>query len=445
MKEDWIETSLFNVCDIFDNLRKPINSAERNKRIEGKKASELFPYYGATGQVGFIDGYLTEGDYVLIGEDAAPFLDYTKNVAYKISGKTWVNNHAHILKSYFNDDFLLHYLNQFQYRDYVTGTTRLKLTQSALKRIPVKVPPLPIQRAIVLKIENLFSSLDKGIADLKTAQQQLKIYRQAVLKKAFEGRFTHSEKDFNYDINNGELPASWEWTTIFEYLFDSKKGMSTGPFGTALKKNEHKTEGISVLGIENIGEGVFLLPNKIFVTPQKAQELKSFRVQANDIIISRSGTVGEICSVPQKMENSLISTNLIRVRLNLSKISPKFFVYLFQGGSVREQVKDLCKGSTRVFLNQTILKSIKLPYVSIEEQNIIIKEIESRLSVCDKVEQSISEALDKAEALRQSILKKAFEGKLLSKAEIEQCKQAADYEPASVLLERIKKERGNGK
>ncbi len=138
------------------------------------------------------------------------------------------------------------------------------------------------------------------------------------------------------------------------------------------------------------------------------------------------------------MANSLISTNLIRVRLNLFKISPKFFVYLFQGGNVKDQVKDLCKGSTRVFLNQSILKSLRLPYCSIEEQISIVKEIESRLSVCEKVEQSITEALEKAEVLRQSILKKAFEGKLLSEAEIAKCKQEADYEPASVLLEKVK-------
>lgn len=80
-----------------------------------------------------------------------------------------------------------------------------------------------------------------------------------------------------------------------------------------------------------------------------------------------------------------------------------------------------------------------------KEQHAIVHEIESRLSVCDKVEQSISEALEKAEALRQSILKKAFEGKLLSEAEIAKCKQEADYEPASVLLERLRKEKKNGK
>ena len=195
MREDWIECSLIEGCDIHDNLRKPINSKERNERINGKTQDQLFPYYGVTGQVGYIDDYLTDGDFVLIGEDAAPFLDYSKDVAYQISGKTWVNNHAHILKSKFNDMFLLHFLNNFNYKDYVSGTTRLKLTQGRLKQIPITIAPLPEQRAIVAKIEELFSDLDKGIADLKKAQDQLKVYRQSVLSSSFPNH-QKSEKQF---------------------------------------------------------------------------------------------------------------------------------------------------------------------------------------------------------------------------------------------------------
>ena len=91
------------------------------------------------------------------------------------------------------------------------------------------------------------------------------------------------------------------------------------------------------------------------------------------------------------------------------------------------------------------IRPIPILLPPLQEQHQIVREIESRLSVCDKVEQNISEALEKSEALRQSILKKAFEGKLLSPAETEACRREADYEPASALLERIRKERPSGK
>jgi type I restriction enzyme S subunit len=274
MREDWIETYLPNVCDILDNLRKPINSAERTKRIEGKKECELYPYYGATGQVGFIDNYLTDGNYVLIGEDAAPFLDYTKDVAYKISGKTWVNNHAHILKSHYNDDFLLHFLNQFQYRDFVTGTTRLKLTQSALKRIPVKLAPLPEQRAIVLKIENLFASLDKGIADLKTAQEQLKVYRQAVLKKAFEGEYDFSD------------PKNWEYQPFKECLKFSQGIQIDVKFQSESKRNNQ----VRFLRIIDFTQGDE--PERYIDNPGE-----KYIVKKEDISLVRYGaSTGFVCS-----------------------------------------------------------------------------------------------------------------------------------------------------
>jgi type I restriction enzyme S subunit len=114
---------------------------------------------------------------------------------------------------------------------------------------------------------------------------------------------------------------------------------------------------------------------------------------------------------------------------------------LFQGGNVRDQVRNLCKGSTRDFLNQTILSSILFPLQSIQEQHQIVKEIETRLSVCDKLEATLSESLQKSEALRQSVLKRAFEGKLLNEKELEEARNAPDWEPADKLLERIKREK----
>jgi type I restriction enzyme, S subunit len=186
----WIVTKIEDVCHILDSARIPINAKERNARIEGRAQSELYPYYGATGEVGKIDGYLFEGEHILLGEDGAPFLDPFKDKAYLVDGKFWVNNHAHILTSSASNRFICHYFNKFNYSEYVTGTTRLKLNQSSLKEIPLPLPPLNEQKRIVAKIEVLFGELEAAVASLKTAQAQLKTYRQALLKHAFEGKLT---------------------------------------------------------------------------------------------------------------------------------------------------------------------------------------------------------------------------------------------------------------
>lgn len=143
--ENWVWVRLIgNVNSCLDGYRKPINSSERAKRV-GK-----VPYYGATGQVGWIDDYLTNEHLVLLGEDGAPFLDLLKDKAYIIFGEAWVNNHAHILKSYFGEIgnvFLMHYLNMVDYKDYVKGTTRLKLTQGSMQLMPFPLPPFSEQQA----------------------------------------------------------------------------------------------------------------------------------------------------------------------------------------------------------------------------------------------------------------------------------------------------------
>lgn len=397
LQKEWDIVPLADAVDICDMLRKPINAKERQVRITGKKQHELFPYYGATGQVGYIDDYLTDGEYVLLGEDGAPFLDAYAKKAYVVNGKAWVNNHAHVLQSKGNNKFLCYYLNYFNYKGYVSGTTRLKLTQAQMKTIPVPVPPIDEQESIVARIEELFSELDNGVETLRKTKQQLAVYRQAVLKDAFDTA----------------MESCQTLSSIDDFLTTDRKGMSTGPFGTMIKKHEHRSEGVPMLGIENIGEGKFVDGNKVFVTEEKAQELKSFILRAGDIIISRSGTVGELCSVPAYMEGSLLSTNLMRVSLDFKKVLPNYFIYLFQSkGVVLDQVKELCKGSTRIFLNQTILKQIRFPIPSITEQDKIVAAVDSRLSVCDSIEKTVDTALQQAEAMRQSILKRAFEGKL---------------------------------
>lgn len=158
LPKGWVETELHVVAEILDNLRKPVNSTGRRSLIGN------IPYYGATGQAGWIDDYLFDEELVLVGEDGAPFLDKTKNVAYLINGKSWVNNHAHVLKAISkisSNKFLLHFLNQFDYKDFVGGTTRLKLTQGDLKVPTISPSPLPEQLRIVAKLDTLFGQLDK--------------------------------------------------------------------------------------------------------------------------------------------------------------------------------------------------------------------------------------------------------------------------------------------
>ena len=178
----------------------------------------------------------------------------------------------------------------------------------------------------------------------------------------------------------------------------------------------------------------FVPGNKIFVTPHKAQELSSYDVQEGDILISRSGTVGEACVAPSGLGDARLSTNLMRIALATKYVSPQYFCLLFNGSpTVLGQVSALCSGSTRDFLNGKILRSMVFPLPPLAEQRRIVAEVERRLSVIQQAEAAVEANLTRAERLRQSILKQAFSGKLVP--------QDPDDEPASVLLERIRAER----
>ena len=164
--DNWCWARLNCISINYDSYRKPINSYDRKNRVLGKSKDELYPYYGATGQIGFIDDFLFNGEYILLGEDAAPFLDKKAQKAYMIKGKSWVNNHAHILQSLVFPEYLTNCLNSIDYFNYVYGTTRLKLTQENMNRILVPVPSIEEQCKIAQAINNLFVLIESIKASL---------------------------------------------------------------------------------------------------------------------------------------------------------------------------------------------------------------------------------------------------------------------------------------
>jgi restriction endonuclease S subunit len=187
LPESWTAMELRELVDVLDSMRKPINSEERLQR------TGTVPYFGASGQVGTIDKALFDEDLVLLGEDGVQFFDADKHKAYEISGPSWVNNHAHVLrckKDKYVQHLLVCYLNQFDYRNYANGTTRLKLTQAAMNRIPVIVPPLKEQEKIVGILEEQLSRLESSLAIADLIDRKSSDLRRSLLHAAFTGELT---------------------------------------------------------------------------------------------------------------------------------------------------------------------------------------------------------------------------------------------------------------
>ena len=287
-----------------------------------------------------------------------------------------------------------------------TGTTVSIVNKGNFETINIPLAPRKTQQAIVSKIEELFSELDKGIEDLKTAQQQLKTYRQSVLKWAFEGKLTYE------NVKDDELPKGWEMVSITKIVEQNKHALKAGPFGSSLKKEFYVLKGYKIYGQEQvISDNPFL--GDYYVNEEKYQELKSCHIKPFDILISLVGTVGKVLILPENCKQGVINPRLIKISLNRDIYLPKFFKSYFESSVVKLFYSSITKGTTMDVLNLGIIKTIPFPLPPIEEQHLIVQEIESRLSVADKMEESIAKSLQQAEALRQSILKKAFSGELV--------------------------------
>ena len=381
MNNRWKYVPLIEAADICDSLRKPINSKERSMRIEGKSVNELYPYYGATGQVGFIDDYITDGEYVLLGEDGAPFLDAFASKAYIISGKTWVNNHAHILRAKGNSKFLCYYLNSFNYKGYVSGTTRLKLTQAQMKQISVPVPSLDEQQRIVSRIEELFSSLDNAVETLQKTKEQLAVYRQAVLKEAFAKVPSH--------IALGRI--------------------SDSRLGKMLDKEKNTGKPQKYLRNINVRWFFFDLSDLLEIKIED-NEVDKYSLHKGDLVICEGGEPGR-CAVWESNDDIFYQKALHRVRFTDGS-NPKFYMYYLWYAAQTGQLKSFFTGTGIKHLTGQSLVKVGVPTAERICQDSIVNEIESRLSVCNSIEQTVDTALLQAEAMRQSILKEAFEGRL---------------------------------
>lgn len=467
LPEGWTKATLEEICEIFDSKRVPLNREQREQRINNKKTDELFPYYGATGEVGKIDDYIFDGEFVLLGEDAAPFFEPNKDVAYCVKGKFWVNNHAHILSSSVLENlYICHYLNQFNFSGYVSGTTRLKLSQGSMKKIPIIYPTSKeIQQAIVNKIESLFDEIDEGIGRLKTAAQQIQQYRQSLLKNAFNGELTKEWRSKHTDTlpsenellaqiqttreqHHAQQLADWQ-TAVSQWEQNGKEGKKPSkpkaptqavkfednfadlPSGwgaikinqvaeiftgaTPFKSNANYYENGSIPWVTSGSlNNEFVDSADSFVTDLALKETNLKLLPKHTLLVAMYGegkTRGK-CSelLIEATTNQAIAGIVLNEKYPISRKFLKF--YMFKNyADIRRQ----SSGGVQPNLNLSLVGNIIFPLPCLAEQTQIVAILESKLTACDQLAAELAKQLKQAELLKQAVLKAAFSGNLLDK------------------------------
>lgn len=325
-------------------------------------------------------------------------------------------------------EWLYYWMKTIDFNVYAHATTLPSLKLSTIKDLHIPLPPLSEQARIVARIEEMFSQLDAGTETLLKTKAQLAVYREAVLKEAFDGtltaewRKTHQsdlsevllevqkEKTkkkradkyhLEYDVPLKDLPDSWKWV----FVGDISKGPEYGSSQKSLKEGK-----VPVIRMGNIKNGEIVWEDLAFSDHEA--EIKKYRLKKGDVLFNRTNSpelVGKTAIYRGERE-AIFAGYLIRVN-QIECVDSVYLSYYLNSPTAKQYGNKVkTDGVNQSNINGTKLCSYPFPLCSLEEQRQVVYELETRLSVCDSIEQTIETALQQTEAMRQSILKDAFNG-----------------------------------
>lgn len=358
-----------------------------NYIVESTKYNDKFLTPVLTAGKTFILGYTNEKDGIYSDLPVIIFDDFTTasryvNFPFKVKSsamKILTPNIELVIPK-----FIYYRMQAIQF----DSSTHKRYWIQQYSKIKVAVPPILVQEQIVSRIEELFSKLDKGVETLQTIKQQLAVYRQAVYSSNF-----NKIRDFRPIVD----------------FFEISGGL------TKNSKRKELPQQVPYLRVANVYYNCLEL-DVIKTIGVTEKELQKCSLKTSDLLfVEGNGSksqIGRVAMWDGSIETCVHQNHLIRGRAN-GKILPKYALYYLISQEGRKQIVDIAKSTSGLYtLSINKVKNLQIPFCSRPEQETILNEIEARLSVCDSIEQTVDEALAQADAMRQSILKQAFEGKL---------------------------------
>jgi type I restriction enzyme, S subunit len=373
------KVKLSSICEILDNKRIPLSDNERQIRIKNKKIDVLYPYYGATKQVGYIDDYIFDDELILLGEDGVMFYDISKPKAYLIKGKSWVNNHAHVLKinnTKANTNYVLYYLNIFNYQGYVSGSTRLKLNKSKMSEIPIPLPTLEKQNQIA-------KTLDK-------ANELVELRKESITKLDALAKSIFIDM-FGDPVSN---PKKWEEVKLGT-LMKIRRGASPRPIANFIGDDIPWIK----IGDGTKGSTLYIENTKVKIISEGKN--KSVYLKKGSLIFANCGVSLGFCRI-LKIDGCIHDGWLSFEDID-SKLNDIFVLKLINNSTKRLQ--DSASGGTQPNLNIDIMKNfiIYLPPTDLQNKFAkIIEKIEEQKSLYTQELEKLQENFD-------ALLQKSFQ------------------------------------
>ncbi|EAI9046221.1 restriction endonuclease subunit S [Campylobacter jejuni] len=382
----WKINKLEKICEILDNKRVPISQKDR--------ISGIYPYYGASGIVDYIDKYIFDEELVLIGEDGAKW-DAFENSAFIASGKYWVNNHAHILKpnnEILINKFLVYFLNYSNLEKYITGATVKKLNQQKLKQIEIPLPPLKEQERIVGILDESFAKIDESIKILEQNLLNLDELMQSALQKAFNPLKDNAKENY-------KLPQGWEWKSLGDI---SNYGKTSQVKPSQLKGNDW------ILELEDIEKESGVLLQKVLFQDRQSKSNK-IKFNKGDILF---GTLRPyLKKVIIANDNGACSSEIMPFSTGNSIANHFIYYYLF-ANFLHDRISSLTYGARMPRLGTKDGKSLQIPLPPLKEQEQIAEHLDFVFEKTKALKELYTKELKDYEELKQSLLDKAFKGEL---------------------------------
>ena len=367
MKKIFLE----DCCDILDSMRIPITATNRKAGI--------YPYYGANGLQDYVDDYIFDDELVLLAEDGGHFNSKEYPIAYRVSGRCWVNNHAHVLKpkSGIDVDYLCYSLMFCDVSKMINGTTRKKLNQSAMRKILIPIVNYDEQIAIVYRLKVIENLIDNR-------QQQLNL-----LDELIKSRFIEM---FGDPVTN---PMDWEKLPLQNFLLKIRYGTSTPPI--------FSDEGFAFIRATNISSGKINKIDMKYISDSEAKKIQKCKLITGEMIIVRSGVnSGDTCVISKEYDGHYAGYDMILTFS--SNINPIFLNVLLNTEYMNKIIKPLTRRAAQPHLNAQQVQDLSIISVPIELQNKFAAFVEQT----EKTKSTIKKSLDELNLLKDSLMQKYF-------------------------------------
>jgi type I restriction enzyme, S subunit len=354
---------------------------------------------------------------------------------------------------------------------HTSSQTVKHLSSSSLGDLPLPLPPLAEQERIVTQIDQLLSRVNIAREHLSRVPAILKRFRQAVLAAACSGRLTEdwreeqaaleptselivriskerqdaserkgkSEEDGGtlswMPLDNRQLPDRWSFIRLAEVLH-YKRAAGYG----VLQPGDNVSDGVPMVRVCDLEKGTVLVGQLKRIAPTIEKQYQRTRLQGNEVLVTLVGTIGRTAVAPMEIAGANVARAIAMLPL-CPHLIPRYVQYALAEPIKNQELWNLAREVARKTLNLGLLKAVQIPLPPLSEQREIVRRVECLLKLADTIETHTQAATTRVEALTRSILSKAFRGELVpTEAELAR-REGREYEPASVLLKRIKKER----